>query len=148
MENSFGGSMQTKSELEGGFADIPPNRTLIAGQYTAERPDRPEIVPGLQNLSQLFGHYKPEASVDFRDLKGNLVVESIKFRQIDDFGIDTLLARSPLLQRNAAIEDEYLHIANELRNNKQLRSALEDPQARGAVLETIHAMIATLKTNS
>jgi len=144
--DNFGSSAQTKSDNDGGFAVIPPNRTLMAGQFTAERTEKPEIVQGLQTLGQVFAHYKPEVSVDFRNANGWLVVERLQFKHLDDFGLAGIKARSAQLRQTAAQEDEYLHIINEIRNNKNLQAALTSPDTKKALLETIHGMIAALKT--
>jgi hypothetical protein len=146
MDNNFGSSAQNKSDNEGGFAIIPPNRSLMAGQFTAERTEAPEVVQGLQTLAQVFAHFKPEVSVDFRDAHGRLVVETLQFRQLEDFGLQGIMARSPHLSQTSAREDEYLHILNELRNNKNLQALLQSPEAKQALLETIHGMISDLNT--
>ena len=148
MDNIFGNNARFKPDGEEGFADIPPNRTLMAGQFTGEAPENPAIIPGLETLEQLFAHFKPAVSVDFRDTWGHLKEETLRFTKLEDFSLNGMVAQSPQLKSTAAQKDEYLHIINQLRNNKKLQDALADPDAKKTLLDAIHGMMATLKNHS
>jgi predicted component of type VI protein secretion system len=148
MDNIFGNNARFNSDQEEGFADIPTNRTLMAGQYTGEAAANPAIATGLQTLEQLFTHFRPEVTVDFRDTNGRLKEETLRFTKLEDFSLNGLEAQSPQLRSTAAQKDTYLHIINQLRNNQKLQAALADPAAKKALQNTIQGLMTILKNHS
>ncbi len=148
MADNYGiGGNEVKTDASEAFADIPQNRTLMAEKLTKDAPVKPEIVHGIQTVEQVFEHYKPNISVDFEDADGVTKKESLSFKNLGDFGVKGITEQSDFLKDNASQKEEYLKIIKQLKSNKILKSALADPDAKAALLDTIHAMIAELNTN-
>ena len=148
MSDNYGiGGNEVKTDASEAFADIPQNRTLMAEKLTKDAPVKPEIVHGLQTVEQVFAHYKPNISVDFEDAEGVTKKESLSFSNLGDFGVKGITEQSEFLKDSASQKEEYLKIIKQLKSNKILKSALADPEAKKALLDTIHAMIAELKSN-
>lgn len=148
MADNYGiGGNEVKTDASEAFADIPQNRTLMAEKLTKDAPVKPEIVHGIQTVEQVFEHYKPNISVDFEDADGVTKKENLSFKNLGDFGVKGITEQSDFLKDNASQKEEYLKIIKQLKSNKILKSALADPDAKAALLDTIHAMIAELDTN-
>ncbi len=148
MSDNYGiGGNEVKTDASEAFADIPQNRTLMAEKLTKDAPVKPEIVHGLQTVEQVFAHYKPNISVDFEDADGVVKKESLSFSNLGDFGVKGITEQSEFLKDSASQKEEYLKIIKQLKSNKILKSALADPEAKKALLDTIHGMIAELKSN-
>jgi hypothetical protein len=148
MADNYGiGGTEVKTDASEAFGDIPQNRTLMAEKLTKDAPVKPEVVHGLQTIEQVFANYKPEIGVDFQDADGLTRKETLKFSNLGDFGVRGITEQSEFLKDNASQKDEYLKIIKQLKSNKILKSALADPEAKGALLEAIHSMIAELNNN-
>lgn len=148
MADNYGiGGNEVKLDASEAFADIPQNRTLMAEKLTRDAPVKPQIVHGLQTIEQVFQHYKPEIGVDFQDEDGVTKKESLKFTNLGDFGVKGITEQSDFLKDNTTRKDEYVKIIRQLKSNKILKAALTDPDAKAALVEAIHSMIAELKNN-
>ena len=148
MSDNYGiGGNEVKTDASEAFADIPQNRTLMAEKLTKDAPVKPEIVHGLQTVEQVFGHYKPNVSVDFEDADGMTKKETLSFTNLGDFGVKGITEQSEFLKDASTQKDEYFKIIKQLKSNKILKSALSDPDAKAALLDAIHGMIAELKNN-
>jgi hypothetical protein len=146
MPDNYGiGGNEVKLDASEAFADIPQNRTLMAEKLTKDAPLRPEIVHGLQTVEQVFEHYKPEVAVDFENADGVAIKETLKFNNLGDFGIKGITQQSSFLKDYATQSEEYLKIVKQLKSNKILKAALADPEAKKALLDSIHAMMTELK---
>lgn len=126
-------------------ADIAPNRTLIAGRFTATVPAKPAVVHGLQQLEMVFAHYQPEITVTLEGTDGGMVQETLRFRALEDFAPDTAGRRSSALKNSAFHAEEYLKAARMLQTNEQLKQALGVAEARSELKAAIKNMIAVLK---
>lgn len=148
MSDNYGiGGTEVKTDASEAFADIPQNRTLMAEKLTKDAPVKPEIVHGLQTVEQVFEHYKPEISLDFEDADGVTKKETMSFKNLGDFGVKGITEQSEFLKDNASQREEYHKIIKQLKSNKILKTALADPDAKKALLDTIQAMIAELNNN-
>ena len=146
MPDNYGiGGNEVKLDASEAFADIPQNRTLMAEKLTKDAPLRPEIVHGLQTVEQVFEHYKPEVAVDFENADGVSIKETLKFNNLGDFGVKGITQQSSFLKDYATQSEEYLKIVKQLKSNKILKAALADPEAKKALLDSIHAMMTELK---
>ena len=141
------GGTEVKTDASEAFADIPQNRTLMAEKLTKDAPVKPEIVHGLENVEQVFAHYKPNVSVDFEDAEGVTKKETLNFSGLGDFGIKGITAQSEFLKDNASQKDEYFKIIKQLKSNKILKTALSDPDAKSSLLDALAGMIEELKKN-
>lgn len=148
MADNYGiGGNEVQTDASEAFADIPQNRTLMAEKLTKDAPVKPQVVHGLQTIDQVFAHYKPEIGVDFEDADGVTKKEALHFNGLGDFGVKGIIEQSEFLKDNATQKDEYLKIIKQLKSNKILKSALADADAKTALLDAIHGMIAELKNN-
>lgn len=148
MADNYGiGGNEVKTDASEAFADIPQNRTLMAEKLTKDPPVKPEIVHGIQTVEQVFGHYKPQIDVDFEDAEGQSKKETLRFNNLGDFGVKGITEQSEFLKDNASQKEEYFKIIKQLKSNKILKTALSDADAKSALLDALHSMIAELKTN-
>jgi hypothetical protein len=127
--------------------EIPQNRTIIAQKLTAEDPVRPELVEGLTTIEKVFQHYKPEVKVDFEDANGSIKLENLRFKNLGDFGTKGITGQSNFLTGMETEKDQYQKIVKQLRTNKILKAALEDPEAKKALYDTLQSLIKELEEN-
>ncbi|MNE82189.1 hypothetical protein D3C80_1788930 [compost metagenome] len=71
----------------------------------------------------------------------------MKFKNLADFGIKGITAQSSFLSDLETEKDQYQKIIRQLKSNKILKSALEDPEAKKALLESLGTLIGELKEN-
>lgn len=127
------------------ISEIAPNRTLIAQQLTVDEPVKPELVEGLTTIEKVFEHFKPSLKVDFEDANGSIKMEELNFKNLGDFGVKGITSQSAFLSGLETEKDQYQKIVKQLKTNKILKAALEDPEAKKALYDTLHTLIAELK---
>lgn len=148
MNDSYGiGGNEVKTDASEAFADIPQNKTLIAEKLTKDAPVKPEVKHGLQTITDVFAHYKPELNLDFEDADGGSKKETLNFRGLEDFGVKGIINQSEFLKNNAIQKEEYLKVIKQLKSNKILKAALTDPDAKQALLDAIQGMVSELQNN-
>lgn len=148
MASNYGiGGNEVKLDANEAILEIPQNRTLIAQKLTGDTPIRPELVQGLNTIEQVFEHFKPTAKVNFEDADGATKPEELKFSNLGDFGIKGITNQSKFLSNLQTEKDQYQKIIKQLKTNKILKSALDDPDAKSALMETIQDLISELNTN-
>lgn len=142
MLSNFGiGGNEVPLDANEAIIEIAQNRTLIAQKLTGQTPIRPEIVEGLNTVEQVFEHFKPEVKINFEDAEGATKFEELKFKNLGDFGIKGVTAQSKFLTDLQMEKEQYQKIIKQLKSNKILKAALEDPDAKGALMETIEGLI-------
>jgi predicted component of type VI protein secretion system len=139
------GGQEVKGDASEAILEIPQNRTLFVQKLTDSAPVRPEIVGGLKNIDEVFAHYKPKISVDFEDNNGVSFQEDLRFGGLADFGTKGITAQSTFLQNLSAEKEQFQKIIKQLKTNKLLRKALETPETRQAVMNSLYAMIKELE---
>lgn len=127
------------------ITEIPQNRTLFAQKLTADDPVKPELVEGLTTVEKVFEHYKPEVRADFEDANGTTKMETLKFKNLGDFGTKGITAQSNFLAGLETEKDQYQKIVKQLKTNKILKAALADPDSRKALYDIIHVLITELE---
>ncbi|SEN01402.1 hypothetical protein SAMN05421856_11181 [Chryseobacterium taichungense] len=145
-KNGIGGN-EVPLDANEAITEIPQNRTLFAQKLTADDPVKPELVEGLTTVEKVFEHYKPEIKVDFEDANGAVRMENLRFRNLGDFGTKGITSQSDFLTGLETEKDQYQKIVRQLKSNKILKSALEDPEARKALHETLLLLIKELEEN-
>jgi hypothetical protein len=140
METYGIGGTEVKGDASEAITEIPQNRTLLIEKLTAEPPVKPQIVEGLTSIDDVFNHFRPTVGVDFEDAEGKSKEEKLSFHNLADFGTKGIIAQSATLQDLNMQKDQYLKIIKQLKSNKLLRKALENPETRQAVLNAIYAM--------
>lgn len=128
--------------------EIPQNRTLLAQKLTADDPVKPELVEGLNTIDKVFEHFKPEIKVDFEDAQGSVKMENLKFKNLGDFGTKGITGQSGFLSGLETEKDQYQKIIKQLKTNKILKAALEDPDAKKGLLDTLQSLIKELESNN
>ncbi|WP_296151223.1 hypothetical protein [uncultured Flavobacterium sp.] len=148
MLSNYGiGGNEVKLDAKEGIIEIPQNRTLIAQKLSSEAPVRPELVEGLHSVEQVFEHFKPEIKIGFENAEGATKNETLKFKNIGDFGIEGITAQSTFLTDLETEKDQYSKIIKQLKSNKILKAALEDADAKKALIDSIESLISELDKN-
>ncbi len=146
MNSNFGiGGNEVKGDANEAITEIPKNRTLIACKLTPDTPVKPEVVEGLKTVEDVFEHFSPQIKIEFEDKDGGAVNENLKFRNLGDFGKKGLINNSAFLKDLEIESDQYKKIMKQLKTNKILKKALQDPEAKQSILETIDSLIDELK---
>jgi len=137
----IGGQERKLDNASEAISDIPLNRTLLVQKLTTNTPLRAEIVKGLKTPEAVFAHFKPEVSVDFTDADGAEVPENLHFASLGDFGKKGIINQSDFLRSLAAETDDLNKLLRQLKSNKILKAALENPETKKAFLQAIQAMM-------
>ncbi len=138
-EVEIGGQLVPQQSFEA-IAQIASNKTLLVQQLTT-KPTKPEPVKGLKNIDEVFQYFKPNVKVEFESEEGKPVNEELQFSNLSDFRKEGLIAQSPFLSETQTQQDIYHKIAKQLRTNKILKSALQQPEAKQAFLAAIQTLI-------
>ena len=137
---NIGGS-EVKGDASEAISEIQQNRSLLIEKLTADPPVKPEIVSGLTNIDEVFDHYKPHIGIDFQDSEGVTRQESLSFGNLADFGVKGITAQSEFLQNLTMQKEQLQKIIKQLKSNKMMRKALENPETKQSLLNSIYAMI-------
>jgi len=141
LQNKGIGGNEVPVKANEAILEIAQNRTLIAQKLTGQTPVKPEIVEGLDTVEEVFEHFKPEVKVNFEDSEGATKFEELKFKNMGDFGVKGITAQSKFLSDLQMEKEQYQKIIRQLRTNKILKAALNDPDAKNAIMETIEGLI-------
>ena len=141
------GGNEVKLDADEAISAIPQNRTLIAQKLTIDTPVKPELVEGITSIEKAFEHFKPEAKVNFENAEGATKTEALKFKNLGDFGVKGITTQSSFLSDLETEKDQYQKIIRQLKTNKILKAALEDGDAKKALLESLGGLINELKDN-
>ncbi len=135
------GGTEAKGDASEAISDIPQNRTLMVEKFTAEPPIKPEIIEDLTSIDDVFKHFQPQIDVDFTDSEGVGKEEKLAFSNLADFGIKGIVAQSEFLQDLTSQKDQFFKIIKQLKSNKLLRKALDNPDTKEATLNAIYSLI-------
>lgn len=131
------GGTERPTDANEALGALPQNRTLFTQQLTHEAPIKPEIVHGLTNVESVFEHYKPEVEMEFTNEEGAEVKETLSFAHLGDFGSKGITNQSDFLKSLKNKQEELLKVVKQLRTNKLLLSALNDPDAKAAIMSAL-----------
>ena len=146
--NNFGiGGTEVKLDAFEAFQDIPANKVLMAEKLTNMAPVKPEIVEGLTDVEAVFEHYKPNVKVDFEDANGITKSETLSFTNLGDFGVKGITAQSTLLGDLNMKHDQYLKIMKQLKTNKMLKTAMNEPNGKENIVAALNALVTELQAN-
>ena len=146
MDNSYGiGGNEVKTDAGEAILEIGQNKTLLVQKLTQDPPVKPQVVKGLTSVENVFDHYKPEIEVNFEDGEGVESKETLRFSHLGNFGKKGIIGQSEYLKNLDAEKNQYLKVVKQLKSNKILKMALEDPEAKEALLESIHSLLTELK---
>lgn len=148
METYGIGGTEVRSGANEALQEIQQNRTLLVEKLTQDQAIKPEVVTGLKNIDEVFENYKPEVEVAFEDADGVEKKESLNFKNLGDFGDKGITKQSKFLQDLSTEKDQYLKVVKQLKSNKILKTALEDPESKQALLESIRALLTEIEENN
>jgi hypothetical protein len=147
--SSYGiGGNEVRQEGQEAILEIQQNKTLIAQKLTTKTPVRPEIVTDLKSIDEVFEHFDPRANVAFEDDKGQTVKEELVFKNVGDFGIKGMMEQSPFLGDLKTKSEQYKKLIKQLKTNKILKLALQDPEAKQSIIDSIETLISELDQSS
>ena len=135
------GGTEVQGDASEAVGEIAQNRTLMVEKLTTEAPIKPEIVEGLKNIDEVFDHFQPEIDVDFEDSEGAGREEKLRFNGLSDFSIKGITAQSEFLQDLTIQKEQYQKVIKQLKSNKLLKKALDNPETKEALLNAMYAMI-------
>jgi len=141
----IGGQERKLDNASEAISDIPLNRTLLVQKLTTNTPLRPEVVGGLKTPEAVFAHYKPEVDVAFDDAQGASVPEKLHFASLGDFGKKGIINQSNFLKGLSTETDDLQKLLRQLKSNKILKTALENPETKAAFLAAVQAMMDELE---
>jgi predicted component of type VI protein secretion system len=138
-EVEIGGQLVPQQSFEA-IAQISSNKTLLVQQLT-DKPTKPEPIKGLKNVDEVFQHFKPSVKAEFESAEGAPVKEELKFNNLADFRKEGIIAQTNFLKETYAQQDTYQKIVKQLKTNKILKSALQNPESKAAYLNALQALI-------
>lgn len=141
------GGTEVNSDANEAIQEIPQNRTLLVEKLTHDQPIKPEVVTGLKTIEEVFDHYKPALELEFEDSEGVSKKENLDFNNLGDFGAQGITKQSSFLRDLNTDKDQYVKVVKQLKSNKILKSALESPEAKQALLESIRALLSEIEEN-
>ncbi|MCW5518553.1 hypothetical protein J1N09_01790 [Aureitalea sp. L0-47] len=148
MSDTYGiGGTEVKSDANEAIQEIPQNRTLLVEKLTQDPAIKPVIQGGLQTVEEVFEHYQPEVEVDFEDSEGTSSKETLRFNNLGDFGAKGITRQSDYLKGLDTEKDQYVKVVKQLKTNKILKTALADPEAKQALLDSIRALLTEIEEN-
>jgi predicted component of type VI protein secretion system len=131
-----------------GLRDIPPslspismNKTLYVAKFTDELPMIPEAKADMESVEDVMEHYKPEVTVLLEDAEGQQMAETFKFTRLGDFTPEGIVDQSPYLQDLTNRMNDLQRINHQLRSNRMLQYAIQNPQGRATLLAMVQQMI-------
>ncbi len=138
----------SERKVDGGgeaFADIQPNRTLLALKLSQEAPYQAEMTRGLKTVNDVFNHFNPTAEVAFEQEDGSSLSENLNFKTVGDFGPKGIANGSKYLKELGNKEKQHMSIVKELKSNSALQAILKNKDTKGAFMDAIQAMIKELE---
>ncbi len=135
------GGNEVKVDANESIADIPSNRTLLIQKLTDEAPVAPDAVYGLQNVEEVFEHFKPTVELEYQDENGSDVVEKMAFKNLGDFSAKKMKENSDFLSKVNIDKEQNLKIARQLSSNRALLKALNTPDVREAMIQMLEESI-------
>lgn len=138
------GGNEVKKDASEAISNIPSNRTLLIQKLTNETPVSPEAVYKLETVEQVFEKFQPKVEIEFQDESGADVKETINFKNLGDFNPKAILENSQFLNKLNVEKEQNTKITRQLTSNRALKKALDNPDTRAAIIETLEASLAEL----
>ncbi len=144
------GPVDVPEETNSGLVLLPTNNTLIAMPFKgANGPRKPEEVPAefIKSTEDVMDYAQPEVSVKIKtgnpdNAEAN---ETIKFRGgVESFSPKSIKKNSPWIRKLEAEFQASEALVDRIDKNAQLRKALDDPNAREAIIAMFNEIIGEL----
>ena len=130
-----------------GMAQISMNRSLFVQKLTNDDPIKPEAVYDLKTVDEVFDHFKPNIEVEFEKQDGTTVEDKINFNTVSDFKASNIVAQSPFLKGLNSQKEDYQKIVKQLKTNKLVKAAIENPDTKAAFMNALQSLIQELDEN-
>lgn len=138
------GGNEVKKDASEAISNIPSNRTLLIQKLTNETPVSPEAVYKLETVEQVFEKFAPKLEIEFQDENGSDVKETMNFKNLGDFNPKAMKENSQFLNKLDVEKEQNTKITRQLTSNRALKKALDNPDTRTAIIETLEASLAEL----
>lgn len=138
------GGNEVKKDASEAISNIPSNRTLLIQKLTKEAPVSPEAVYKLETVEQVFEKFAPKLDLEFQDENGSDVKETMNFKNLGDFNPKAMKENSAFLNKLNVEKEQNTKITRQLTSNRALKKALDNPDTRAAIIETLEASLAEL----
>ena len=145
MDNYSLGGSDVKTDSGEAILEIGQNKTLLVQKLTQDPAVKPEVIKGLTSVDAVFNHFKPEIEVTHEDNDGVESKETLRFANVGDFTKKGIVEQSNYLKNLNAEKDQYLKVVKQLKSNKILKKALDNPEAKSTLLESIHSLLTELR---
>ncbi len=139
------GGNEVPLEVNEAISEIPQNKTLIAQKLTQDAPSKAELVEDIKSINQAFEHFKPECDIEFEDIDGVEIKETLKFNNLGDFGSKGITSQSDYLNDLNVEQEQLQRMIKQLKTNKILKSVLQEPEAKEAFLNSLQSLINELE---
>ncbi len=139
------GGNERKIDVSEAFADIAYNKTLFVQKLTDNEALRPEKVEGLKTVQEVFNHFKPSVNVEFEKYDGSAVAETLRFSNLGDFSVKSIVSQSEHLNNVSIEKDMSLSVIKQLRSNKTLKTALDNPATKNAFVDALKNFVNELE---
>lgn len=140
-DNTMPGAWPGLREIPPSLSPISMNKTLYVGKFTDDLPMQPEAAGELESVEDVMEHYKPEVTAMLEDFDGQAMGETFKFTRLGDFTPEGIVDQSPYLQDLTNQMNDLQRINHQLRSNRMLQHALQNPNAKSTMLAMIQQMI-------
>jgi hypothetical protein len=140
------GGNEVKLDASEAIADIANNRTLFVQKLTVNDAVKPEAVYDLKNVEEVFAHFKPQCTVDFTTEEGTTKSEELRFGNLGDFGVKSVIDQSSFLTNLNVEVEQYQKIAKQFKSNKVLKSLVETPEGKQTVKDVLTALLHELNS--
>lgn len=144
LEYEIGGN-EVKIDASEAIANIPDNRSLIVEQLTAEEPANPDTAYNLRTIEEVFAHFQPNIDIEFENEEGQPVKENFSFSNVGDFNVKNMTAQSNFMHSLDLQKEFYEGLSRQLRTNKVLQRALENPETKEAFIKALTAIKSELE---
>ena len=138
------GGNEVKKDASEAISNIPSNRTLLIQKLTNDTPVSPEAVYKLETVEQVFEKFAPKLEIEFQDENGSDVKETMNFKNLGDFNPKAMKEDSQFLNKLNVEKEQNTKITRQLTSNRALKKALDNPDTRAAIIETLEASLAEL----
>ncbi|WP_196892285.1 type VI secretion system contractile sheath small subunit [Aureivirga marina] len=138
------GGNEVKTDASESISEIASNRTLLVQKLTTEAPIKPESIYGLSSVEDVFDKFKPSVKLEFQDQEGTEVKEQMNFSNLGDFNAKAIQENSDFLSKLSIEQEQHNKIARQLSSNRALRKALENPEARAAMVQMLSDALAEI----
>ncbi len=114
---------------------LPSNKTLFVTKLNNQEADPTPIKA--TSLKEVFEKFQPEQEVTITKQDGSEESINLKFRKMDDFNPNNIMAQSQTLTESAMDREILDDLAKQLNKNAALKKLMADPAKKKLFLELL-----------